>query len=86
MSDEALVPVVAVAVTCGGPLLWGIVHSLASNWRQVKVAEQNAQLKREMVERGYSADEIARVLEAGAPADPNVEVVRELKAGGRRCG
>lgn len=65
MSEEALIPIVAIAITCGGPLLWGIVHSSVSNWRQVKVAEGQAALKREMVERGYSADEIVRVMEAG---------------------
>lgn len=70
MSDEALIPIVSVAMVFGAPLVWGVVHSLSSNWRQVKVTEQQVALKREMIERGYSADEIVRVLAAGEGVTP----------------
>ncbi|MBX9584910.1 MAG: hypothetical protein K2X87_31785 [Gemmataceae bacterium] len=70
MSDEALIPIVAVTTVFGAPLVWFVVDTIASNWRQVRVAEQNAHLKQQMVERGYSADEIVRVLEAGVPVEP----------------
>lgn len=66
MSDEALIPIVAVTAVFGFPLVGYVVSTVATNWRQVKVAEQNAALKQQMIDRGYAADEIVRVLEAGA--------------------
>lgn len=65
MSDEALIPIVAISAVFGGPFIGYVVHTVATNWRQARVAEENAHLKRQMIERGYSADEIVRVLEAG---------------------
>ncbi len=65
MSDESVVGIVAVACLFGLPILWGIAHSLAGEWRKVRVAEQNAVLKKEMIERGFSPGEIVRVIEAG---------------------
>ena len=34
-------------------------------WRQVRQNESTSRLKQKMVDRGYSADEIERVLKAG---------------------
>ena len=70
MSDETLIPIVAISAVFGGPLIWYVVHTIATNWRHVRVAEQNAALKQQMIDRGFSADEIVRVLEAGTPAEP----------------
>jgi hypothetical protein len=69
MSDETLIAIVSVSVVFGAPLLWYLVDSLAGHWRKARVAEQHTLLKREMIERGYSAEEIVRVIEAGADAD-----------------
>jgi len=46
-----------VAICLGGSL----IHS----WSKVRRATIEADLKREMIERGMSADEICRVIEAG---------------------
>ncbi|MBX9624825.1 MAG: hypothetical protein K2X82_13550 [Gemmataceae bacterium] len=75
MSDQALIPIVAVSAVFGGPLIMYVVHTIASNWRQVRVAEQTATLKQQMIERGYGADEIVRVLEAGAGEPAKAEKV-----------
>ena len=40
------------------------VPVVAHYWSQVRKAELNASLKHEMLQRGMSADEIARVLES----------------------
>jgi len=60
-----LVAVLFVTFTFGGGVLWLIVNSLAENWRKARVVEQNATLKQRMVDAGYRADEIVRVLNAG---------------------
>ena len=60
-----LVAILFVTFTFGGMALWLIVGTIAENWRRVRVAERNAVVKQAMVERGYRADEIAKVLNSG---------------------
>ena len=69
MSDEALISIVSVSLVFGAPLLWYLADTLATNWRKVKIAEHSVLLKREMIERGYSADEIVRVIDSGVEAE-----------------
>lgn len=76
MSDEAIISVVATSVLFGAPMLWLMVDSLAKNWRKARVAEQQTVLKREMIDRGFSAEEIVRVLEAGGTPDETRKVAR----------
>lgn len=61
-----LVAVLFVTFTFGGAVLWLVVTTIAENWRKWRVAERNAAVKQAMVERGYRADEITRVLNSGA--------------------
>lgn len=56
-------------VGAAGGILAGIVGTIATNWRRVRVAEQDAALKQNMIERGMSAEDIVRVLSAGKRAD-----------------
>jgi hypothetical protein len=65
MSEDTLIAIVAISCVFGAPMLWLIVDSLASNWRKAHIAEQNALLKREMIERGFSAEEIVQVVGSG---------------------
>ena len=60
-----LVAILFVTFLFGGGMLWLIVATVAEQWRKVRVAERNAALKRSMVDAGYRADEIVRVLNAG---------------------
>ena len=69
MTEQGIIAVVSVVCLFGAWPIWFIVDSIASNWRKARIAEQQAVLKREMIERGYSADEIERVLAAGARPD-----------------
>lgn len=62
---ENLPGTLAVTFIFGGWVMYAIVNSIASNVRKTRVAEQNAVLKKEMLDKGFSADEIVRVLEAG---------------------
>jgi hypothetical protein len=59
-SGRALVALVTVVAIFGGPL---IVIGWAA-WLKHRRRELDAELKRAMIERGMSADEIVRVLEA----------------------
>lgn len=59
-----LVGVLFVTFLFGGLALWLIVATVAEQWRKVRVADRNAALKQAMIERGYKADEIVRVLNA----------------------
>lgn len=65
MVAKNIVPITAIALG----VLWLIVLTIAEQWRKVRVAEQNAVLKKEMLERGFSADEIVRVIRNGGPGD-----------------
>jgi hypothetical protein len=42
-----------------------IISIVANQWRRVRLGEYDAHLKRTMLERGMSGDEIERVLAAG---------------------
>lgn len=64
-----LVAVLFVTFLFGGLALWLIVNTIAENWRRTRVAERELGLKQSMVESGYRADEIARVLNAGRPPE-----------------
>ena len=55
-----------VTFTFGGTMLWLIVNSIAENWRKARVADRQAALKQSMLDRGYRADEIAKVLNSGS--------------------
>ena len=48
-----------------GWAITGVVGSIMSNWRKVREAEQSAALKQSLVDKGMSAADIERVLNAG---------------------
>ncbi|MBX9624824.1 MAG: hypothetical protein K2X82_13545 [Gemmataceae bacterium] len=64
-----LVPILFVTFTFGGGALFLVLSVIAENVRKYRVAERYAALKRVMVERGFRADEIVRVMNAGKDAD-----------------
>jgi hypothetical protein len=60
-----LVAVLFVTFMFGGVVLWLLVATVAEQWRKLRMAERNASIKQSMIEGGYRADEIVRVLNAG---------------------
>jgi hypothetical protein len=54
-----------VVFVFGGSTIAGIVYKLSREWRKVRESEHLTALKQSLVERGMSADEIERVLNAG---------------------
>lgn len=60
-----LVAVLFVTFLFGGLAAWLIVATVAECWVKTRTAERNAALKQSMVDAGYRADDIVRVLNAG---------------------
>jgi hypothetical protein len=64
-----LVPILFVTFTFGGGALFLVASVVAENLRKYRVAERQTALKQAMVDRGFRADEIVRVLKAGTDPD-----------------
>ncbi len=58
---DLLAPVAVLTVT--GVVVLGVV--IAVQWRKVQQAKAATSLKEQMIERGYTADEIVSVINAG---------------------
>jgi hypothetical protein len=58
---------IAIMVIAGGWIVPVTAGAIASNWRKARQSEQLALLKQSMIERGMSAEEIERVINAGVP-------------------
>jgi hypothetical protein len=63
---ETLIAVLGMLLMFGWPLVWIVGHYAYEGW---KVRHEIA-LKREMVARGYSAQEIVQVVAAGKGSQP----------------
>jgi hypothetical protein len=57
--------ILCITFIFGGWVIVAVVRSFTESWRRVREAEQAAALKQSMVEKGMSADDIERVLNAG---------------------
>ena len=60
-----LVAVLFVTFTFGGKILFLILATLAETWRKARVGEKSAELKQAMLERGFTPEQIVKVLNAG---------------------
>ena len=64
-----LVAILFVTFLFGGGVLWLIIASVSENMRKNRAAERQASLKQAMIEKGFRADEIVKVLNSGGGAD-----------------
>lgn len=62
--QPSTLPFLVAIVAIGGGIFAGIVSSVLQHMRKSRVAEMEASLKAQMIERGMSAEEIERVLRA----------------------
>jgi hypothetical protein len=54
----------------GGGMVVGLVGIIAHHWRRLRQTEIETEMKREMLNRGMSAEDVERVIKASAsPAD-----------------
>jgi hypothetical protein len=58
-----------IVIGCSVGLILGTVGIVASTIRSVQRNRAEIQLKREMIDRGMSADEIAKIIEAATPPE-----------------
>jgi hypothetical protein len=64
-----IVAVLFVTFLFGGGVLALIVATIAEYWRKSRASERTAELKQSMIDRGFRADEIVKVLNAGKGED-----------------
>jgi hypothetical protein len=74
--------VLAIVFIFGGWVIGWVASSLATNWRRARESEHLAVLKQCMVERGMSADEIERIINAGKRDDKLTELKERMVARG----
>lgn len=67
-----------LCLSIGG--LVSVIAIVARHWKQVRVAESEAGLKMRMIERGFSAEQIDKVLRAGLVAKPHNRHRRSVAA------
>lgn len=75
MGDE-LIPLAAII----GGLLTAVVAIVATQWRRVRLAEFEASLKQQMLERGLSAAEIEQVMKASTEYASSGGSLADLRA------
>jgi hypothetical protein len=61
-------------ISVGGGLLIALLSIGVGAWHKVRAEQISADLKRDMLDRGMSADEIKTVLEAGPSRPPAMSV------------
>lgn len=61
MANGFFIVVVGIPVVFGCAA--GMVSAVAKNWRKARVAEIEAALKQEMIQKGMSAEEIIKVIQ-----------------------
>ena len=68
MDARSVIIIGSLAIGCvfGLPMVLGAIAIITGHMRQSRVDEANAALKRDMIDRGYTADEIIRVIDAGS--------------------
>jgi hypothetical protein len=77
--------IVAIALGVGGPMIGWMVTSIAISWRKVRTSEHLAALKQTMIERGMSAEDIERVINAGLPGEDKASKYSVIAGPRRRC-
>jgi hypothetical protein len=58
---------VVALVALGGATLVAVTAIIAHHWHKVRVAEMNAALKQQMLDKGVPVADIERILQAGLP-------------------
>jgi hypothetical protein len=67
--NTGIIPLVAVVIALGGSLLWGLVATITHMVISISRQRAEANLKLEMIRRGYSASEIERICGAQVTVD-----------------
>ena len=78
MSGGQIIGLVSVVLLFGMPLIVGVVHAITSGWKSVAKHREDVDLKHKLVDAGFTAEEIVRIMNAGrkgksgTPVDDNL--------------
>ncbi len=78
--------VMIVAIGCLTGVICTVVGCLSSTWSAVHRRRTEADLKREMLDRGLSVDEITKIIESSAPFESATERLIASRACGKKTG
>lgn len=65
--NTSLIPLIVVVLALGGSLIWGLVATLCQMAITISRQRAEANLKLEMIRRGYTASEIERICNVQVP-------------------
>lgn len=82
-NSGAVLAVLLTAIGASAVTAITSVCVLSAMWRSVRVREEENDLKREMIARGLTVDEIVRVMGVSADPDTIREQRKTLRRGGR---
>ncbi len=66
---DKLPAIMSIGLIFGGSMIVGIVSMICNAWKGNRESERLAVLKQQMLDRGMSADEIVRVIDAGKTSE-----------------
>jgi hypothetical protein len=69
LEPELKFTLLVVAIGCGTGVICTVVVFVSNTITSIHGRRLDADMKREMIERGMSADEIAKILEAASPPE-----------------
>ena len=81
LDPELRFALLIVTIGCGTGVICTVVVFVSSTITSIHGRRLDAQMKREMIDRGMSADEITKVLEAASP--PEDATHRRIAAGAK---
>jgi hypothetical protein len=71
--NVSVIPLVTIVLALGGALIWGLVATVAQMAVTISRQRAEANLKLEMIRRGYSPSDIERVCSIQVPPGTRVD-------------
>lgn len=74
MSGGQIIGLLSIIFIFGGPMIVGIVYAIVNGWVNVQKHREDADLKHKLVESGFSAEEIERIIKADRKDEAELQV------------
>lgn len=71
--NPSVIPLVTIVLALGGALIWGLVATVAQMAVTISRQRAEANLKLEMIRRGYTASDIERICNVQVPPGTRVD-------------
>lgn len=69
MSGGQIIGLLAIVFIFGGPMIVGIVYAVVNGWTNVQKHREDSDLKHKLIDAGFSAEEIERIIKADRKPD-----------------